>query len=513
MLSPAAWVEFRDPSEAAFAAAFDDDGLQCHMLRRMILGLWTAFALISLGVAVLIFSLYENGEHARVARSLSELRAACEAIGARYGEGVSSRDVAAGFDRREAEFDHLVDAALTTFSGVEGGLWTTTSGFVAYGFPTYGGATPKTDIPQAEMPAIEALTREASASDVARSSKRVDRRETVLLMACPMPSPPNGVVAWTLSRIQSSGATYSGLMLAVGLLLAFVLTSGAWLALALHRYRGHFGRLRQALDSMPMQTPTNTARSGDGEIDQIVDSINALTTRLAEAQSEAAVLALQVAQSERLAALGKLSAALAHEIRNPLAAMRLKIENAQSDQSDAGTIPALTFALSQVTRLEILVRDLLAMTQGMKVTSAPVNVSQWISEHLETHRLQAGGCDLVLQQSAGDDVIHFDPLLLGRALDNLIANAIQHAPAGSKITIEAAREDAAFVIRVRDDGPGVPTALRPTIFEPFVSGRRNGTGLGLSIAREIVQAHHGTIVETAPSQGARFEIHLPWPGS
>ncbi|WP_245443005.1 sensor histidine kinase [Methylobacterium terrae] len=105
-----------------------------------------------------------------------------------------------------------------------------------------------------------------------------------------------------------------------------------------------------------------------------------------------------------------------------------------------------------------------------------------------------------------------------RALDNLLLNAIQHSPAGGTVRLSGAREDERMRVRVTDQGPGVPEALRGRLFEPFVTGRPDGTGLGLALVREIARAHGGQVRFTAPppgatGPGATFELDLPWPPS
>jgi signal transduction histidine kinase len=481
----------------------------CSM-RRLIIAMWLAFALISLGIGALLFDLYRESEHARVARGVSELKAACESISAKYNEGLSSADVSTSTGRR-AEMDDVVDAALAHFSGVEGGVWTHGGGFIGYGYPTYGGTTRKTDIPQAEVPAIGELAMQVSAEGQVRSLVRDDLRETVLLVACPLPAPPTGVVAWTLVRIHSNGPNYGQLLVAVTVLLAFVLVSGVGFGRALHGRADRFARLERALDAHSTRPPEAIPPTGDAELDRVVHAVNALGTRLNVARAEAETLSRQMAQSERLASLGRLSASLAHEIRNPLAAMRLKIENAQADGGAEGT--ALEFTLSQVARLETLVRNLLAMTQSISLSRTPTRISAWVDQRIDAMRVHAQLRHVLLRRTGDDAIVSMDEFHLSRALDNLLSNAIEHAPSNSSVVVEAERTPSSLVVRVRDEGPGVPASVRAHLFEPFVSGRAEGTGLGLAMVRDIVRAHGGEVRELSPSHGACFELEIPCPVS
>ena len=103
----------------------------------------------------------------------------------------------------------------------------------------------------------------------------------------------------------------------------------------------------------------------------------------------------------------------------------------------------------------------------------------------------------------------FDPEMIRRVLDNLIQNALRHTPDGGEVVLRARSEAGMLHIEVEDSGPGVPEALRASLFEPFVTGRADGTGLGLAIAREMVQAHGGRIMLLRAAPGAIIGFELP----
>jgi signal transduction histidine kinase len=96
-----------------------------------------------------------------------------------------------------------------------------------------------------------------------------------------------------------------------------------------------------------------------------------------------------------------------------------------------------------------------------------------------------------------------------RAIDNLVLNAIEAAPAGSRILISARREAETLVLAVHDEGAGPPASIRDHLFEPFVTGRADGTGLGLSVVREVAAAHGGTARLAETPAGTTFEIVVP----
>lgn len=109
----------------------------------------------------------------------------------------------------------------------------------------------------------------------------------------------------------------------------------------------------------------------------------------------------------------------------------------------------------------------------------------------------------------------FDPGSLGRALDNLLANALDHTPRGGTVVVSVVKGDSteSMILRVCDSGPGVAAQIKPRLFEPFVSGRPDGIGLGLALTREIAVAHGGAARYIEQPSGACFELEIPWRAS
>jgi signal transduction histidine kinase len=237
-----------------------------------------------------------------------------------------------------------------------------------------------------------------------------------------------------------------------------------------------------------------------------VDAVNVTGERLARERQRAVA-------AERLAAVGRLSAGLAHEIRNPIAAMRLKAENALAASDDFRKTRALEAILQQVGRLDALLRDLLAMTQTGEPRLADVELTPFLKNTLENHRELAAAKELSLDirsEPGSGPQPRFDRDQMQRALDNLILNAIQNTPAGGCVTVGALHKGEQLLLRVSDTGPGVSEEVRGRLFEPFVTARPDGTGLGLAIVREIARAHRGEARLAANASGASFEIEVPW---
>jgi len=319
------------------------------------------------------------------------------------------------------------------------------------------------------------------------------------------------LVAWVAHRTAGTPGLRE-VQLGGGVLLALVLLLAAWLSLGLVAWQRRLRRIEAALAGHEGAGDAGEAlphvpATGERELDRVVAALNAAGARLAAAQARSAALAEQVAAGERLAALGRVAAGVAHEIRNPIAAMRLRAENALAgDPARRGV--ALEAILAQVARLDRLSGELLAMTQRRVPVPAAVAVDALLRECADDQLAQ--GVALVVDAPALCAML--DAGLLRRVLDALLDNALRHTPAGGTVTLSARLEGEVLRIAVADTGPGVADELRAWLFEPFVSGRPEGTGLGLAIARELANAMGGRLFLGDAGPGATFVLEMPWRG-
>lgn len=332
-----------------------------------------------------------------------------------------------------------------------------------------------------------------------------------MLRACPLPGPIPDATAWAMARaFTGQGAAFNQLLAGLGLLALTVLGSAVFLGRLLFGFSGRIEVLERTLAAhdqghgdLPVLQPT-----GERELDRLVEALNKTGRRLADARRRASA-------AERLAAAGRLAAGVAHEIRNPIAAMRLKAENALASRDGERPRTALKAILDQIARLDGLLSDLLALTQRREPRREAVDIRALVERCAAFHEELAGAKGLSLEIEvtvADDDRPVFDPDQIRRALDNLVLNAIQNAPdeGGGAIRLSAERDGVSLRLRVSDLGPGVPDRLRDTLFEPFVTGRADGTGLGLAIVREIAHDGGGEARLLATERGATFEVELPW---
>jgi signal transduction histidine kinase len=246
------------------------------------------------------------------------------------------------------------------------------------------------------------------------------------------------------------------------------------------------------------------ATSAD-ELGRLGGSINRLAASLARIQ-------MQLVMSERFALLGELAAYVAHNIRNPLASIRA------SAQAEAIELPAddprrgaLDDIVRAVDRLGAWVTDLLKSASPVALERRPGSLGTLVERCVELARpqLRAAGIDVALALAPTPE-IRFDEAKLEQVVGAVLANATEASPRGGVVRITVEADAAAVVLRVDDDGPGVPSARRDRLFARLASDKIAGTGLGLWLSQKIVVAHGGTIgLRDGVNGGTTVEIRLP----
>ncbi|HUK32482.1 MAG TPA: ATP-binding protein [Vicinamibacterales bacterium] len=240
------------------------------------------------------------------------------------------------------------------------------------------------------------------------------------------------------------------------------------------------------------------------------------TAVLLIARDVTAFLELQdsVRRAETMAALGELTAGVAHEVRNPLFAVSSLVE-AWAQQPSRDPTPFVEALRREVTRLQTLMIELLEFGKPSSEPSQPGPLSTAVGGAVRAcePEAKARNVQLVTQIHADAEVAMF-PRRLERVFVNLIQNAIQHSPAGGVVTIEISPSPEtrthALQVAVRDQGPGIAEADLPRLFTPFFSRRGGGFGLGLAISRRIIDEHRWRVTAAnGPSGGAVMTVVVP----
>jgi two-component system, NtrC family, sensor histidine kinase HydH len=251
---------------------------------------------------------------------------------------------------------------------------------------------------------------------------------------------------------------------------------------------------------------------------ELAETLAETNRRLEQAQEEAR-------RSERLAALGQMSAGLAHEIRNPLGVIKGSAEMLHQKLAEsnplatelAGYISTETNRLSAlVTRFLDFARPLHAELVPQEITAVLDRAAQFVSL---AHKDETAAVRVERQYQSDLPLVPLDEGLCEQAFVNLIQNAYDAmGPQGGVLRLLARRAKNAkgdgVEVRIEDSGPGIPAELREQIFNPFVTTKKTGVGLGLSIVSRIIDGHHGTIRvgsanESSDHQGASFVMFFP----
>jgi signal transduction histidine kinase len=251
---------------------------------------------------------------------------------------------------------------------------------------------------------------------------------------------------------------------------------------------------------------------------ELAETLAETNRKLEQAQEEAR-------RSERLAALGQMSAGLAHEIRNPLGVIKGSAEMLHQKLGESNPLASelAGYISSETNRLSALVTRFLDFARPLHAELTPQEITVALDSALRS-------VSLSLTRKAEDELVHverryeanlplvpLDESLCEQAFVNLIQNAYDAmGSGGGTLRVTAARANGAnrdgVEVRVEDTGPGIPAELREQIFNPFVTTKKTGVGLGLSIVHRIIDGHHGTIrVESGGDgqAGARFVIFFP----
>jgi signal transduction histidine kinase len=243
------------------------------------------------------------------------------------------------------------------------------------------------------------------------------------------------------------------------------------------------------------------------------DVVRPLRTQLIESET-------LLEQREKLAALGTLAAGVAHEIRNPLTAIKARLYTLRRVAGSGEAREDLQAIATEIDRLERIVREVLSYARPGAPTLEDVDLSAWLREFARFVEGDLTRAHIRLTVETEPSLMaRADPNHLRQILLNLVRNAQEALEGKSGHIVLAARRERSLlrgrsadtvVLSVTDDGPGIPAEIQPRLFDPFFTTKAAGTGLGLSIVAKLVEGHGGEIVlQTAPRAGTRIAVRLP----
>ena len=258
---------------------------------------------------------------------------------------------------------------------------------------------------------------------------------------------------------------------------------------------------------LPLAVNASPLRDSNGMVTGVVC--------LFEDLSEAKAIEAERRRLDRLAALGEMSAVVAHEIRNPIAGIAAGVEYLSKNTPEGSSNRKdMAMILGEIERVNRILEDILSVARPFQLKLS-LQAAPDIMEHV-LHRYQTS-----IEKKAIGVVRRYAPSLpralvdrqrMEQAFTNLVFNAVEVMPAGGTLGISLNADDCWLIITVSDSGPGISLDVQRRIFEPFFTTKARGTGLGLAVARRVIEEHGGTIeVSSEMGRGTRFTVQLPRP--
>lgn len=259
---------------------------------------------------------------------------------------------------------------------------------------------------------------------------------------------------------------------------------------------------------------------GADEVAVLAREFDAMARSLQARESQLNAQAEALARAEQLAAVGRISAQIAHEVRNPLSSIGLNVEMlgdaleratfAGEDGREAKEL--LTAVTREVDRLTDVTEQYLRMARPPKPTLVAEDVTEVLGGVLDFSRgeLERAGVEVVRDFAPDTPPVLADEGQLRQVLLNLVRNSREAMPDGGRLVVSTRGLEKEVEILVQDTGRGMTDAVRERLFEPFFSTKEGGTGLGLSVSQQILQAHGGTLAcQSSSGQGTTFVLRLP----
>jgi signal transduction histidine kinase len=243
---------------------------------------------------------------------------------------------------------------------------------------------------------------------------------------------------------------------------------------------------------------------GRDELGAFARAFNQMVDALAESRD-------RLIHSERMAALGKLASAVAHEIRNPLSSIRMTAEILRPDLHEPEKKEALDLLLKEIQRLEMFLAEILTLSGGIALHKEEADPAELAGETLALLRSQLAHLEIQVQPKIPQGLVHpLDRDRLKQVLMNLLINGAHAAGPGGEVRLHGEKTaEGELRLEVWDSGPGVDPESEPHIFEPFFTTRKGGTGLGLAVSRRIVEAHGGRLAVRREGEWTVFSVDLP----
>jgi PAS domain S-box-containing protein len=222
----------------------------------------------------------------------------------------------------------------------------------------------------------------------------------------------------------------------------------------------------------------------------------------------------EIELSRRLAAIGRLTSGVAHEVKNPINAIvvHLEVLRQKLKEIDPDTRRHMDVIGSEIHRLDRVVQTLVDFTRPVNLRLTDTDLNKLVAEVVMLASPAAEKHKVQIERQAGQDPLpaRIDADLVKQAVLNIVLNGVQAMPTGGKLRIITRREGDGGMITVRDQGPGIPADIRDKVFNLYFTTKEGGSGIGLAMAYRVVQLHHGSVEFTSiDGHGTTFYLRLP----
>jgi signal transduction histidine kinase len=325
------------------------------------------------------------------------------------------------------------------------------------------------------------------------------------------------------SSVRGAYARLQEILAAEGrtLLLIILLAAGAGLLASWLISRGLARPIRDLTQAMAVvgagRLDYPITPSSRDEIGDLARSFAGMTENLRRNSAQLERTQAQLVQSEKLASIGEMAAAVAHGLRNPLASLRAAAQVVRRHPESPSAREQLDAIIEQVDRLDRRISHLLSFSRPAPYHPLAENVSRLVEGLLPGFQgpLRDQGIELQLDLPSALPEVRVDPMQLEQALVELVSNALDAMPDGGRLRIGAQASNGGpsgpeVAIEVSDTGAGIPATALPSVCEPFFTTRQDGTGLGLAIAKRYVEQNGGRLeIESREGQGTTVRVRLP----
>jgi signal transduction histidine kinase len=371
-------------------------------------------------------------------------------------------------------------------------------------------------------PAILDAARSAAKTGAPSESVLTDDGNIFLVEAVPIRSEQSAWgCAWTIERMQGLPGSnrFRAYLITVALgiaaLICVILT-----LLVVRNLQAGVRKIESSLEDLESDLTSQVPTGSDPEeIERISQAINRLGASLRENIEREKQIEDRLRHSERLAALGRLVAGVAHEVRNPLATIRLRVQMAQREAQNKRVNESCAIALEEIERLNGMVNRLLNFSRPIRFQPEPTNLTQLTEQRLNrfADSAERSGIQFITSFPEDGTLLPIDQSKMAQVFDNVIQNAIEAMTESGgtlSVSVTSIVKSASGTERVRvefrDTGNGINSSMISKIFDPFFTTKPSGTGLGLSICHEFVRAHGGEIqIESSEGNGTSVRIILP----